>query len=129
KTLEEQFHLDRIDRGDRERIADGAVGGRTPPLDEDLGLEAETDDVPDDQKIAGEIELLDHGELFLDLRLGLGRQRRKPGPRAVPGDLAQIGVSCLPRRQRKIRKAITQIRKREVELLRQLPRLLESFAE
>ena len=38
EALEEQLHLHRIDRGDRERVADGAVGGRAAPLHEDAVL-------------------------------------------------------------------------------------------
>ena len=35
EALEEQLHADRIDRGDAERVADGAVGRRAAPLRED----------------------------------------------------------------------------------------------
>ena len=59
KPLEQQIHPDRIDRGDAEAVADGAVGRRAAALHENPLLAAEVDDVPDDQEIAGEIELLD----------------------------------------------------------------------
>ena len=68
KPLEQQIHLDRIDGGDAEAVADGAVGGAAAPLHEDVVLAAEVDDVPDDQEIAGEVELLDEIELARDLR-------------------------------------------------------------
>ena len=58
-----------------ERVADGAVGGRAAPLGEDVLAPAEVDDVPDDQEVAGEVELLDQVQLLLDLRLGLGGER------------------------------------------------------
>ena len=48
---------DRIDGGDAERVADGAVGGRAAALHEDAALAAEADDVPDDQEVAREVEL------------------------------------------------------------------------
>ena len=83
EALEEELHLHRIDGGDRQRVADGAVGGRAAPLGEDPLAQAEVDDVPDDQEVAGEVELLDQVQLLLDLRLGLapsaagsGRGRR-----------------------------------------------------
>jgi hypothetical protein len=41
------------------------------PLHEDVLLPAVIDDVPDDQEVAGEIELLDEIELAANLRAGL----------------------------------------------------------
>ena len=67
EALEQQIHADRIDGGDAEAVADGAVGRRAAPLHENVVLAAEIDDVPDDQEVAGEIELLDQIELALDL--------------------------------------------------------------
>ena len=74
KPLEQQIHPDRIDRGDAEAVAHGAVGRRAASLHEDVLLPAVIDDVPDDQEIAGEIELLDQIELALDL--SAARDRR-----------------------------------------------------
>ena len=59
EPLEEQLHPDRVDRGDAEAVADGAVGRRTAALHEDAALAAEVDQVPDDEEVAGQIELLD----------------------------------------------------------------------
>ena len=70
KAFEEKVHANGVDGGDAERIADGAIGGGTASLDEDVLLAAVADDVPDDQKIAGKIEALDHGEFALDLEAG-----------------------------------------------------------
>ena len=70
EPLEEQVHADRIDRGDAEAVAHGAVGRRAAPLHEDPVLAAEVHDVPDDEEVAGEIELLDQIELARDLRAG-----------------------------------------------------------
>ena len=56
-----------IDRGDAQRIADRAVGGRAAALHQDVVLAAEAHDVPDDQEIAGEIELFDERQFALDL--------------------------------------------------------------
>ena len=71
EALEQQLHLDRIDGGDAEAVADGAVGGRAAALHEDVLLPAVVHDVPDDQEVAGEIELLDQIELARDLRARL----------------------------------------------------------
>ncbi len=70
KALEEQFHADGVDSGDAERVADGAVGGGTAALDEDVLLAAEADDVPDDEEVAGEVEFLDECEFAFDLAAG-----------------------------------------------------------
>ena len=81
--------LHRIDGGDAEAVADGAVGRRAAALHEDVLLPAEVDDVPDDQEVAGEIELLDEIELARHLRAGLVVIRPVAIARADLGDLAQ----------------------------------------
>ncbi len=74
KALEEQFHLDRIDGGDPERITDRAVGGRSAALHQNILAAAEVDDVPDDQEIAGQLELFDERQLAIDLAAGAASQ-------------------------------------------------------
>ena len=91
--------------------------------------QAEAHDVPDDQEVAGEIELLDHRELLLDLGLGLRRQRTEAGARAVPGDLAQKRRRRLAGRQRIVGKSVAQVREREVEALRELARAVEGLRD
>ena len=71
EALEEQIHRDRIDGRDPEAVADGAVGRRAASLHEDVLLPAVVDDVPDDEEVAGEIELLDQRELARNLRARL----------------------------------------------------------
>ena len=120
EALEEELHLHGIDGGDRQRVADGAVGGRAASLGQDPLSEAEIDDVADDQEVAGEVELLDQVELFLDLRLGLGRERPEAGAGAVPGEVAQIGGRRLARRQRVFGEAVAEVGQGEVEPLGEL---------
>ena len=67
KPLEEQIHAHRIDRGDAQRVADGAIGRRAAALHQNIFFAAEADDVPDDQEIAGEIEFFDQREFAVDL--------------------------------------------------------------
>src|SRR4029077_11360037 len=67
KALEEKPHADGIDRGDAERVADSAVGGRAAPLAEDAALAAGADGGPDEQGEARQGEPLDHAELVLEL--------------------------------------------------------------
>ena len=70
KALEEQLHADGIDRGDAERITDRAVGRRAASLHQDVLLAAVLHDVPDDEEISGELELLDQRQLAFDLAAG-----------------------------------------------------------
>src|SRR4029453_15278966 len=92
KALEEEIHPDRVDRGDAEAVADRAVRGRAPALDQDPARPALADEVPDDEEIAGEGEPLDGG------RRGGGvgapppadRPVALPGPRL--GEGAEVGA-------------------------------------
>ena len=74
---EERVALGRIDRGDAEAEADGAVGGRAAALAEDVLVPGEVDDVVDGQEVAGVVELLDERELLADQGLDLRRERRR----------------------------------------------------
>jgi hypothetical protein len=90
EAFKEELHLDWIDGGDRQRVADRRVGGRAASLGHDLLALAEADDVPDDQEVARQVELLDQVELLLELRLSTRGQRTKSGAGAVPGHPAQV---------------------------------------
>ena len=85
EPLEQEIHPDRIDRRDAEAVAHGAVRRGAASLHEDVLLAAVVDDVPDDQEVAGEIELLDQIELAGDLRAGAVVKR----PVAIAG--AELG--------------------------------------
>src|SRR4030095_9689988 len=63
EALEEELHRHGVDGRDAERVADGAVRGRAAALTQDAAVTTEADDVPDDEEVAGEIELRDDGEL------------------------------------------------------------------
>ena len=56
EALKEQFHADRIDRRDFERIADSGVRSTAAALNQDVVLLAECNDVPDDQEVSGKAE-------------------------------------------------------------------------
>ena len=79
EALEEQVHADRIDGGDAERVADGAVGGRAAPLRQDAVFAAEAHDVPDDEEVAGQMQLFDQRQLALDLAARASRDRAGSG--------------------------------------------------
>ena len=59
--------LDRIDRRDAEAITNRAVRRAAAALHHDVVFAAEIDDVPDDQKIAGEPEPLDEAQFLFEL--------------------------------------------------------------
>ncbi len=122
EALEEQLHLHRVDGGDGQGVADRGVGGRAAALGHDLLALAEADDIPDDEEVAREIELLDEVELFLDLGLGAGGERPVAGAGAVPGDLAEIGVGGLGVRQGVVGEAVAEIGEGELELVGELGR-------
>ena len=122
EALEEQLHADRIDGGDAEAVADRAVGGRAAALHEDVVLAAEVDEVPDDQEVAGQIELLDQIELARDLGPGAIVVRPVALARADVGDLAQERRLRLPRRHRIVGEAVAEIGHRVVEPIGQLAR-------
>ena len=115
EALEQQIHPDRIDGCDAEAVAHRAVGRRSPPLHQDVVLAAVIDDVPDDQEVAGEIELVDEIELAFDLPA-------RPivvGPIALPcarlRQLAQERRHRLARRHRVFGEAVAEIRHRVAE--------------
>ena len=120
EPLEQQIHPHRIDGRDPEAVAHGAVGRRPPALHEDVVLAAEIDDVPDDQEVAGEIELLDQIELARDLRAGAIGIRLVAFARADAGDLAQKGRLRVAGRHGIRREAIAEIGHRELQPIGQL---------
>ena len=70
KAFKKQVHADRIDRGNFQRIADGGIRGTPPALHQDVVSLAEINQVPHDQKITGKAQLLNQGQLMLNLLFG-----------------------------------------------------------
>ena len=83
EAFEQQAEGHGVGGGDPEGVADRRVGGRATPLAVDVGSAAELDEVPDDQEVTGEPEVLDDVELTVD-RL----------PR--PGSQGEVLVRCGP---------------------------------
>ena len=130
ESLEQQLHLHRIDGGDAERVADRAVRRGAAALHENLLALAELDDVPDDEEVAGQVELLDHVQLFLDLRLRFARSAAgsaswRRSRRSCAGTTSPIS----PSRQRIVGKAVAEVGEREVERVGELPRAVERLGE
>ena len=119
EALEQQLHLDRIDGRDPEAVADRAVRRRPAALHEDVLLPAVVDDVPDDQEVAGEIELLDQIELAGDLRARLVVIRPVSLARTHVRHVAQERRRGLAGRHRIFRESISEIRHRVFEPLGQ----------
>ncbi len=123
EALEQELHLDRVDGGDGEGVADRRVGGRAAALGHDVLPLAEADDVPDDEEIARQIELLDQIEFAFQLRLGAGGERSKAGAGAVPGHPAEVRDGAFAHRQRVVGEAVAEVRQGELELVHQGPGL------
>ena len=115
EALEQQLHADGIDGRDAQAVAHRAVGGRPSPLREDVLLPTEVDEVPHDEEVAGEIELLDQIEFTRDLPPRLLRQRPVPPVRARLGDAAEERDLRFPLGHRVVGKAIAEIRQREIQ--------------
>jgi hypothetical protein len=109
EPLEQQAEGDGVGLGDPDGVADRRVGRRAPALAVDVGPAAELDDVPDDQEVAGEAELLDGGQLVVDLAPGARHPLRRPGAvaagRALAGQLAQPGHLGVAGRDREVGQA------------------------
>ena len=100
EALEQQAERHGVGGGDAEGVADRRVGRRATALAVDVGAAAELDEVPDDEEVAGEAEVLDDVELTVD-RLPRPRPQREVlvrcGPLAVAAapalldDAAQVG--------------------------------------
>ena len=115
EPLEQQIHPDRIDRRDAEAVAHGAVGRAAPPLHQDVVLPAEIDDVPDDEEIAGERELLDQIELARNLRAGALVIRPVAIARAHFGHLPQETRLRFTRRHRVFGEPVADVRHRVLQ--------------
>jgi hypothetical protein len=122
EAFKQQVHRNRIDRRDPEAVADGTVGRRATALHEDVLLPAVADDVPDDQEIAGQIELVDQRQLALDLaaRLVAVRPVALAGP--LIGNLTEKRHHRLAVADRVDGKAIAEVVHRVLEPLAERPR-------
>ena len=76
KPLEEQVHPDRIDGRNAKRVTDSRVGGRASALAQDAAAPGKFDQVPNDQKVAFQLELADHRQLVVDLAQCPGAMRQ-----------------------------------------------------
>ncbi len=105
EAFEQQPILERIDIGDRHRVSDQAARRRAAPRPHRNALRAGvTDEVPDNQKIAGEFHRLDHPDFAVQalgvirqvvLQYALGAHRFESRPallEPLPGDIFEISV-------------------------------------
>ena len=129
EALEEQLHADRIHGRDAQAVADGAIGRRATPLHQDVLLPAEVHDVPDDEEVAGELELLDEIQLAGDL----GARAIVVGAIAMArpqlGDLPEKGDLGLTRRHGIAGKPVAEILHRELQAIRQIQRGVQGVGQ
>src|SRR6185369_197079 len=107
KALEQQVVLKRIDIRDLEAVGNQGTGGRASPRsDGNRVLPGVPNEVPDDEKVAGEPHLLDHLDLAREPRLIIGKRlfqlaaRGERVPHLLPApvktiayDLFEVGIS------------------------------------
>ena len=91
EPLEEQPVRNSVHIGYPQCIADRGVRRRAAPLAVDVLFPAELHDVVHDEEVAGEVQLLDHLQLAVELVVRLRRRRARAVPlqRPVHGQLAQ----------------------------------------
>ncbi len=121
KALEEEIHPDRIDGRDPEAVADRAVRRRAPALDEDPARAGFPHDVPDDQEVAGKVELLDEPELAGELLAHARRHGAVSPARAGLDELLEVGDLGPAVGDRVVGEAIAQILEREARSARRSP--------
>src|SRR5262249_21684865 len=107
KTFEDEMIAHRIDRSDAKAKTNHTVRRAPPALDHDLVFAAEIDDVPDNQKIAGETEFVDQAELELELLLDLFRDRFIALLSSEQHDRAQEGIHRVSGWDRVVGKVVT----------------------
>ena len=101
ETREEKVGGGWVDLGDAEAIADGAVGGRSAALAQDLFAAREADDVVDGEEIARVVELGDERQLLADLLFDFLRNAaRITLAGADPGQILEMLLGCLVWRHR-----------------------------
>ena len=105
ETFEEQLHADRVHRGDAEGIADRRVRRRTAALAEYAEPAGFLHDIPNDEKVPGQIHSSDDAEFVFELAFDVGFERRAValGGAAV-NEFAQIRLTRFAFFHRKERK-------------------------
>src|SRR5262249_61727304 len=113
EAVKGEVHPARVARRDPEAVADRAVRRRAAALDEDPARPRLAHDVPDDQEVAREGELLDQRELAGEL-LAHARRDGTIAPACAGLDqLPEVGDLGLTVGYRVIREAITEVLERE----------------
>ncbi len=103
-----------------EAVADRAVRGRAAALDQDPLAPAEVDEVPDDQEVAGQVQLPDQRQLALDLATRLLVVGPIALARARVRHPREVRELRLARGHRVVREAIAEVVQREAEPIGQL---------
>ena len=123
EAFEQQIHADRVHGGDFERITDRAVGGRAAALRQNAARLGEAHDVPDDQEIAGQLELFDQRQFALDLPLRAVVVGLVAAARAFVHARAQKAGHGFARGHGIARKFVTETVEREFQTRRDFERI------
>jgi hypothetical protein len=96
ESLERQVVENRVDSGDFQQVTDRRVCGGTASLAEDPAPSRESDDVVDDEEVAGKVFSLDDVKLAFDSRSVFLRQVGVPFRRSRPDQVAQPAHRRVP---------------------------------
>jgi hypothetical protein len=129
EPLEGQVVLDRVDDRDAERVGDEAVRRGAAPHRRDPLRPGPPDDVPDDEEVLREPELLDDRELVLETADDVRPDRPVARRRPLEAELPEIRERRLPLRQREAREDRARPGERHVAALRQPDPVRERLGE
>ena len=123
EALEQEIHVGGIDGGDAEAIADGGIGGRAAALAEDVLRAGVAHQIMDGEEIRRVVELVDEGELMLELGAHLLRHAVGiAGRRAQPGEMDELLLGLAPRLRQLIGIFVAQLVEGEAAALGDLHR-------
>ena len=129
EALEEKVHAHGVHRGDFQRVADRAVGGAAAALRQDIVLLAEAHDVPNDEEVAGQFQLLNHRQFAFHLQacpLVIGPVA---AARAFVGKLAQQAHLRLALGNRVAGELVPEVGQREIQALGDFARVGDGFGK
>ncbi|MCG3774995.1 MAG: hypothetical protein JW395_1823 [Nitrospira sp.] len=142
EALKQQAVLHRVHVGNRHGVADQTAGRRTAPwaYRNADGFRI-TDEVPDDEEVAGELHLLDHrdfafqtfhvfGQIVLQPAGGAQSFQARPTTfKALPGHVSKVRIRIKGRRDIKARERILHLIQLYLATLRDLPGAINRIFE
>ena len=114
KAFKQKLVTNGVDRRDAERVADQTIGRRASSLHQDSPRAALAHDVPHDQEIPFELELVDDAEFMLHLMPDPGRDPSVALAGTRLRERAKLAYQRLAVFEREVGKAVIQVLEREL---------------